>query len=97
MTNVQILAPVIFTERKSSKGNPYRAADVQGLLTKEDGTQSVFTLLLMAPRGEQGTNLQPGFYNPVSELRVNLQDRARLGFEIVAFTPAKVAAVPKAA
>lgn len=94
MDTIQILSPVIFTDRKSQKGNSYRAADVQGILTRPDATQSVFSLLLMSPRGEQGTNLPPGSYEAVSELRVNVQDRMRLGFEIIGFRPAKTAALP---
>jgi hypothetical protein len=94
---IQILAPVVFTDRKSQKGNTYRAADVQGILQRLDGTQSVFSLLLMAPRGEKGQDLQPGLYTPVHELRVNLQDRMRLGFEIIGFEPAKAAEIKRAA
>jgi hypothetical protein len=94
---IQILAPVVFTDRKSQKGNTYRAAEVQGILQREDGTQSVFSLLLMAPRGEQGKNLEPGLYVPVPELRVNMQDRMRLGFEIIGFVPAKAVELKKVA
>ena len=94
MDKVQILAPVNFTERTSAKGNKYSAADVQGILTRADGTVSVFALLLMAPRGEKGTNLAPGVYSPVTELRVNTQDRMRLTYEIVGFKPAVAVAAP---
>jgi hypothetical protein len=94
---IQILTPVIFTERVSAKNNKYRAADVQGILHREDGSQHVFSLLLMSPRGELGTNVEPGFYTANSELRVDTRDRMRLGFEIVGFTPIKAVPVRAAA
>jgi hypothetical protein len=98
MSRIQILTPVTFTDRKSTKtGTQYRAADVQGILEGDDGKQNVFALLLMAPRGEKGQDLQPGYYTPKTELRVNIADRMRLNFEIIGFEPVKVAAVPKAA
>ena len=83
---VTLLGPVNFTDRKSKAGNAYRAADVQGLLHTDDGKQEVFAVMLMAPYGEQGTNLPPGEYTPVHRFRVDYRDR-KLTSEIVGFSP----------
>jgi hypothetical protein len=89
---VTLLAPVQFSDRKSKAGNSYRAADVQGLLHTDDGKQEVFAFMLMAPFGEQGTNLPPGEYTPVQRLRVDYRDR-KLGVEVVGFQPLRAASV----
>lgn len=93
MEYIQILMPVRFeTKTSKSSGKPYRAAQVQGILHRDDASQSVFALLLMAPYGEQGTDLEAGNYSDVTELRVDSRDRMNLKREIVAFRPVKVSA-----
>ena len=86
MSRVTILSPVQFTDRVSKAGNKYRAADVQGLLHADDGSQEVFAMMMMAPYGEQGQDLKPGQYTPIQRLRVDYRDR-KLTLEVVGFAP----------
>jgi hypothetical protein len=93
---MQLLNALVFTERRSGKtGNLYRAADVEAVVTMDDGTRRVCAFLLMAPRGEKGADLPAGDYSPVWETRIDRE--RRLTKEIVGFAPAKTMVVPSRA
>lgn len=79
-----LIKPLTFTKRKSKAGNDYRAADAQGIAVFEDGTQEVTAWLMMAPYGENGTDMPAGSYTPVTQFKIDTRDRKPV-FEIVGF------------
>jgi hypothetical protein len=92
---IQLIKPLVFTERVSKAGNKYHAADCQGIAHGEDGSQEVFAFLMMAPYKERGTDLPAGDYVPVTQFKIDMRERKPV-YEIVGFKPYTAASLKAA-